>query len=310
MLFKNVHYYGLGEKIELSPEDLAKKLAEDAFRPCGKMQMSSFGWAPPLGRFGEELVHAANGCIMIAAKLEEKVLPAAVINDIADEKITYVEQTESRELSNREKKDIKNEVRESLIPKAFTKSSVIFAYIDIMKQCIVVNASSTKKAEEVVMLLRNSLGSLKAIPAATNDGAASCMSSWLIDKEAPEDFVMSNECEMRDTDDGRGVIKCTNQVVTDEEIVAHLVSGMRVSRLGLNWDDRLAFRLGADLTFKGIKFIGINKENMSEIDADSYAEMFDATFAIMTLEFREFFPVIFGKLGGLVDVLSSKESEQ
>ena len=81
MWFKNLLIYRLTQPFTLSPEELHEALQEREARQCGGFEMSTIGWERPLGRSGEQLTHAASGCIMICAKREEKVLPAAVVKE-------------------------------------------------------------------------------------------------------------------------------------------------------------------------------------------------------------------------------------
>ena len=80
MWFKNLSVFRLTEAFTLTPEELEKKLDLLSFRPCGLHEESTFGWASPLGKAGQQLVHNANGFIMLCGKKEERVLPAAVLN--------------------------------------------------------------------------------------------------------------------------------------------------------------------------------------------------------------------------------------
>ena len=73
MWFRNLQLYRLGRPFELSPEELEARLQGHAFQGCKRMDMLATGWAPPLGRYGRQLVHAANGYIMICARKEEKI---------------------------------------------------------------------------------------------------------------------------------------------------------------------------------------------------------------------------------------------
>jgi len=49
-----------------------------AFRPCGPHEEFAYGWTSPLGKTAQQLVHSANGFMMLCVK-KKKVLPAAVV---------------------------------------------------------------------------------------------------------------------------------------------------------------------------------------------------------------------------------------
>ncbi len=67
MWFKNLTLFRLVQPFDMTPEDMAEALEGFALRPCGSLEPFSYGWTPPLGRMGTELVHAANGRVLIKA---------------------------------------------------------------------------------------------------------------------------------------------------------------------------------------------------------------------------------------------------
>src|SRR5690606_14971540 len=130
--------YRLGEAFTLTPEALAEKLSEAAFTPCGKMDMHRTGWVSPLGPEGESLTHAANGYIMISAKRQDKILPAGVIKEKLEDRLREIKHAEGRPVGRKERDTLKDEIIFSMLPQAFSKSAVDYAYIDTKNRLIVV----------------------------------------------------------------------------------------------------------------------------------------------------------------------------
>jgi recombination associated protein RdgC len=96
MWFKNLQLYRFTKPFELDAESLGRQLSEYSFTPCGSQDSSRSGWVPPLGRHSSEFVHASNGYLMICAKRQEKLLPAAVVNEALEEKVLQIEERETR----------------------------------------------------------------------------------------------------------------------------------------------------------------------------------------------------------------------
>jgi len=155
MWFKNLRIYRLAGNTKLTPEELNTALAKFEFQPCGNLEPIKYGWTQPLGRDGNEYVHAANGYIMICAKRQEKVLPSSIVKEVLDEKIAEISSKESRFVGRAEKLNLKEEIIFSLMPKALVKSSYDFAYIDTKNQLIVINTTSANRAEELISALRD-----------------------------------------------------------------------------------------------------------------------------------------------------------
>ena len=110
MWFKNLQLYRFSKPFELDAATLGQQLEQQGFVPCGSQDTTRSGWVPPLGRHGSEFVHAANGYLMICAKRQDKLLPAAVINEELEEKALEIELRESRQLPRKERRSLRDEV--------------------------------------------------------------------------------------------------------------------------------------------------------------------------------------------------------
>lgn len=297
MWFKNLRLYRLTEAWTLSAEELHILLANNSFQPCGSLDQLRYGWVPPLGRHGSQLVHAANGYLMVCAKKQEKILPAGVINEQLEEKVAAINEAEARNPGRKERQSLKDEIIFSLLPRAFTKSSLDFAYIAPQEKLIVVNAASAKRAEDLLSALREALGSLRAIPLTPNNIPTQTMTHWLRTAELPSGFMMGEECELQASKDGR-VIRCKNQDLLAQEVRSHIDSGMFVSKLAISWNDAIDCIIDDQLAVKRLKFADKVLEQAGDYNPDSKAEQFDIDFAIMTLELKAFISALLAAFGG------------
>lgn len=297
MWFKNLRLYRLIEPWTLSEDELNLKLAEFCFNPCGSLDPIRYGFEPPLGRQGSEYVHATNGYIMICAKKQEKILPSGVIKEQLEEKILAISEAESRSVSRKERDGLKDEIIFSLLPKAFTKSSLDFAYIAPQEKLLVVNASSAKRAEDLISKLRGALGSLRTLPIAPKNIPTQVMTHWLSESQAPHQFELGEECELQAPKDGR-VIRCKKQDLTASEILSHINSGMFVSKIALTWKEAIHCVIDDQLAVKRVKFEDSISEKANDRNPETKAEQFDADFAIMALELKNFIQALLAAFGG------------
>ncbi len=297
MWFKNLRVYRLSDAWTLSPEVLNEQLATQAFTPCGNLDSLRYGFTTPLGRHGTELVHAANGYLMICAKRQEKILPAAVINEQLEDKVIALSEAESRHISRKERQGLKDEIIFSLLPKAFSKSSLDFAYIAAREGLIVINAASARRAEDLLSALREALGSLKVLPLTPKATPTQVMTRWLRDGRLPADIVLGDECELQAGKDGR-VIRCKHQDLTADEVRQHLDTGMHVSKLAITWKEAVHCVLDDQLAIKRLKFDDAIQSQAGDRNPESPAEAFDAEFAIMTLELQKFLRDLVAAFGG------------
>jgi len=297
MWFKNLRLYRLTEAWTLTADQLAEKLAAYEFQPCGSLDPMRYGFTPPLGDHGIDFVHATNGYIMFCAKKQEKILPGGVIKEQLEENIKLISQTESRSVSRKERDSLKDEIIFSLMPKAFTKSTLHYGYIAPKDGLIVINASSSKSAEDLLSKLREALGSLRCLPIAPKHLPTQVMTHWLRESKAPTRFELGEQAELQATKDGR-VIRCKKQDLTAYEVINHLDSGMHVSRIALTWHEAINCVIDDQLAIKSLKFEDSISEKANDRNPETRAEQFDADFAIMTLELKNFIADLIGAFGG------------
>jgi recombination associated protein RdgC len=298
MWFKNLTLFRFTEPFTLSSAEVEQKLETLRFRPCGSHDESSFGWTSPLGRSSEQLVHSSNGFIMVCGKKEEKVLPASVINELVLEKIADVETEQARKLSKKERTEIKDELIFELLPRAFSFSRHSYAYIDPKGGWVVVDSSSSKKAEDLLSSLRKCLGSLPVVPVNTIENPILTMTEWLINNQTPTGISIEDECELRSPEEEGGIVRCKKHDLALPEIKNHLETGKQVIKLALNWEDRLSFVLDEHLSIKRLKFLELIQEQVTDTNAETEIEHFDVDFSIMTAEFANFLPRLLELFGG------------
>ncbi len=298
MWFKNLQIYRFSQPFELDATTLGQQLEEQAFLPCGSQDTTRAGWVPPLGRHGSEFVHATNGYLMVCLKRQDKLLPAAVINEELEQKAQEIESREARQLPRKERRSLRDEVYFSLLPRAFVRSSLQFAYISPRDQLLIVDAASAKRAEDLLQNLRDTLGSLSVIPLASKHQPIDVMTRWLSSGHSESGFEPGEECELRDNANINSIIRCKNQDLASTEIVNHLKTGMHVSKLALNWQQRLEFVLDEKLTVKRLRFADMVQEQASEIEAEDAAAQFDVDFSIMALELSAFITALTEAFGG------------
>jgi recombination associated protein RdgC len=298
MWFRNLQLYRLLESFEHTPESLHGALAERAFKPCAGLDTHSLGWVPPAGRESEQLVHVANGRIMLCLRREDRILPAAVVREHVEEKADALSQAENRPVGRKEKQRIKDEVLTDLLPRAFTRSAHLYAYIDPRDGWVVVDAATAKKAEELLSLLRETLGSLRVRPLTVGHSPSAVMTRWLEDAP-PAGFVLGDECELKEPVDNGGVMRGRRMDLASAEVRSHLDAGMRVAKLAIEWQERIGCILCDDLGIRRLRFLDLVMQEAADVETDDAMARFDADFTLMGMELARLIPALVEVLGGL-----------
>ncbi len=235
---------------------------------------------------------------MLCLGKEEKVLPAAVINEILAERCSELEEKQARRLRRKERENLRDEIVFDLLPKALSYSRRTYAYIDTKDQWLVIDAGSQNSTDEFTSFLRKSLDSLPISVPITEIRPASVMTQWLNEHITPNDLNLEDECELRSVDHENNTIRCKRQDLLSDEIQSHLKAGKECIKLALSWNDRLNFVLDESLNLKRLRFLELVQEQASEIQSEDATDIFDADFSIMSLELAAFFPRLLELFGG------------
>ncbi len=298
MWFKNLQLYRFTKPFELDAATLGLQLEQHQFVPCGSHELIRSGWVPPLGRHGSEFVHSTNGFHMLCSKRQQKLLPAGVINEALEEKVVQIEEREARKLPRKERRSLKDEMVFSLLPRAFVRSSLHYAYISPSDNMLVIDAASANRSEELIDDLRQALGSLSVIPMTSNSQPIDVMTRWVNSGQTAPGFELGEECELRDDNDISSLIRCKNQNLASAEIVNHLKTGMHVSKLELNWQAHVECVLDERLIIRRLRFSDLIQQQADAYESDNLAAQFDVDFSIMAVELGGFIKALMTALGG------------
>lgn len=261
MWFKQCQAYRLPETPDAAV--LAAALDEHRFAPPCGLDWFTDGFAVPQP-FGDELVFAADKTLGISLKREERVLPGAVIKTVLDEKIAKIEAEEARNVGRKERQELKEQIIDDLLPRAFTRASRTDAVL--VGGYLLINQTGNK-AENLLSHLREALGGLRALPTVTRRSASELMTQWLLRGEADGQFELDDYVALVGAGDMAPEICIKREDLTAEEVVQHVKCGKRVAELGLVWRERVVLVLTQDLTLKRIRYL----DHLQE-DAQSHGD--------------------------------------
>ncbi|MCX8745361.1 recombination-associated protein RdgC [Snodgrassella sp. B3882] len=296
MWFKQLSIYPLNKENLPDLDTLADKLNDAAFKPCMGLDWDSIGFASPVS-FSPEMVFPAQNTWRIALKKEEKVLPAAVVRDILDEKINEIREIEGRNVGRKEKMELKETITDDLLPRAFTKSGKTEAIIDTQHGLLLINQANSNRAEMLLTKLRDALGGLEAKLPRTQQSPGSLMTEWLLNGAAAGHFELDSDCELKGLGDAAPVVRISHQDLTAEEVINLVKNGKIVTQLGLSWQDRVRFVLTQDFTLKRIQFLDVIQEEAAGQGDDMQSITF-ASQILMAEALGELLSELVHHLGG------------
>lgn len=281
MWFKNVRVYKLSAPLTTDLSVLETALAEFKFTPCTGQEALRTGFSFPLHPSIKQYCHQQQQKWFFAVKRQEKVLPAAVVNEELQPKIEAAEQEQGRSLSRKEKQALKEDLIQSLLPRAFSRSQLTQGYYDAEHQWLVINTSSASKAEDVLALLRKALGSLPALPWLDNHKLNTHLQLWLQHKALPGNFQPGSEVELKAPDEDGAKVRFSNHLLSADEVQTHLQDKL-VTRINLQQAEGLGLTVTDDGGIKQLSYPDSLTEHNDELGWEDLIARLDADLLLMT----------------------------
>ncbi|AFJ43845.1 recombination-associated protein RdgC [Francisella orientalis] len=277
MFFKNLTAFKITDiNIDIF-EDSMNKLA---FIPCSNSQKSSRGFTNPFIK-DEQCLFKFNHLAVFCLLTEEKILPAQVINQQAQE---YIQELElARYVSKKEKTQIKEDMEQKLLPLAFSKFRKVHGYLDLTNNYLIIDSVLEKQITEVLDLLHRCEARFEPVIKEETD----ILTEWLVEDTYPVDIEIAEKCKLTSAiGDSMANISCQGSSMLNDNIKSFIDSGGYITELAITWKEQLAMTANTKLQFKSIKFLDgikdLNKEDNvgHEVDlllmADIFAELITA----------------------------------
>lgn len=293
-MFKNMVVYRIGPEWHASLTVNESRLQKMRFAPCGATQKQSVGWVEPRGLKHAPLVESIGGQYLLKLQVEQRVLPGAVVKRRTEELARKVEDETGRKPGKKQTKELKEQAELELLPMAFTKQSSIHVWIDPARHLLMLDTSSSARAEDVITSLVKSLDGFAVSLLQTKDSAAVAMKEWLASGEPPSYFTIDRECELKSMDEMKSVVRYARHLLDTDEVKAHIVSGKMPTRLAMTWEGRVSFVLTESMQLKKLAFLDV----VFEGHKPGKDEAFDADAAIATTEMSKLIPDLIDALGG------------
>ncbi len=293
MWFKNLQLYRLPQKWGMRSDELEARLAFFPLSPCAAKDSQSLGWVSPCRDGG--LVHCVDRHWLLALGVEQKLLPASVVRQFAEERAKAIETQEGRAVGRKEMRQIRESMAIELLPRAFTRRRTCHAWIDPRNGWLAIDTANSATAEELLGHLRKSVGDLSVRLLKTSLSPSAAMTAWVAEGEVPGNFTIDQDLELRSAENS--LIRYARHTLEGDEICQHIAAGKVVKRLAMTWNDRISFLFDEKGQVKRLSFLDLLKEE-SDVQAENEDERFDLDFALMSGELARLLDDLVKVLGG------------
>lgn len=294
MWFKNLKIFRLAPNWSCSADELETALEKHAFHPGSSQDMQTLGWVPPHESAG--LVYALNGQFLLSLRADKKLLPSSVVNQVTRAKAIEIEEQQGYKPGRKQMKEIKEQVTDELLPKAFSLYRDTRVWIDTKNHWLVIDAAASAKSDEVLGMLAKAIDPFPVLQLYVEQSPASAMTNWLVEDEAPSGFSIDQDTELRSTGESRAAVRYVRQSVEIDDVRKHVQAGKQCTRLALTWADRVSFVLTEGLDVKRVTPLDVLKEGQDS--SHNEAEQFDSDMTLMTGELSRLIEALADALGG------------
>lgn len=294
MFFKSMQIYRLPAPWSITAEKLEASLLPQAFTPCTGLDLQKQGWISP--RNNGQLVHCVNRQMLILLNTEKKLLPATVINQVTKARAAEVEEQQGFQPGRKQMRELKIQVADELLPRAFSILRSTWAWIDPVNGWLVVDAGSPAKADEVISLLIKAVDKMPLETLHVARSPVATMTDWLAADEAPYGFTVDQDTELRATGEGKATVRYVRHTLEAEDVRRHIARGKQCTRVAMTWADKVSFVLTEGLAVKRIAPLDVLKEVDGTTKNDD--ERFDSNMVLMTAELSRLIAELIEALGG------------
>jgi recombination associated protein RdgC len=293
-MFRNVRFYRLDGVWPESEESLSTSLEHAGFEPCGPLTERSSGWVAIDPDTSDFLARRVNGADLFRLRSQSRVLPAAVVNEELEVRIEEFRRRMQEAPTPREKRRLKAEARDELMPKAMLKSDRIWGYVDLKEKVLGIDTALDSVAERFLRRMQASLDGINIRPLQFMKPVDELLSGIFFD-DAPRQFSLGRECRMQDLGDAASKVRWTDFDLSDKSIRDHVANGMRLTHLSIVYDNIMNFTMDENGVLTKLKFIGMDDdiENHKEALARQ-----DAEFVLITGTLRNLLGDLKKQLGG------------
>lgn len=298
VFFRNALIYRLKSPWTIDASAVNEQLARMAFVPGTAVQQQAQGWVASVA--DGDLAHLVGGQMLLTLRTEKKLLPGSVVTQFTKLRVAEVEERQGYKPGRRQMKEIKEQVTEELIPKAFSIFRDTRIWIDPVNRWLLIDTTSSARADEVIGALSKSLDAFPLDMLRLAKSPAQSMTTWLAADEAPAGFSIDQDTELKDTGESKAAVRYVRQSIEADAVKKHIDEGKQCTRLAMTWDDRVSFMLTEPLALKRITPLDVVREGEGDTSFDDARQKFDSDFTLMAGELSRL-------LGDLVEALGGEQ---
>ncbi len=274
MWIKNCFLYQITDRAWIDELAQASLPEEAHFSDCLPTQPVSLGLVPPVP--GDTALAYVSGDVMAwRVQRQERLLPASVLNELSRERADELQAREDRRVSRNERRDIKENLRLELLPRAFTRNQAHGVFLHRPSGWLMVEAGSATRADDITGMLRDTLGKLPILPLGSLTRPEPVWTGWLTGQAFPEGIALLDELVLVHPDED-ATVRLKRVPPDSTEVRQLLEADYRPQQVQVAWDDQFTARIDDKSVLKGLTFSDDLQAQAGEEGDDSPAAEWSA----------------------------------
>ncbi len=298
-MFRNMRFYHINNPWPESEQDLSDLLLEKAFTPCGSFSERSAGWEAPAAMDDAPLCRRLQGADLIQLRTQSRILPVAAVKEAMEERVAEYQVRMEQKLPRAEMRRLKEETRDQLLPKALVKSERTRACFIHSESILAVDAGTISRAEWFIEHLRFCFPQFRCTPLTFNKSPTELLNRIFLEK-SPPGFALGRECRMQDQMDSKSIVTWRDFDLADASIRHHVTEGMKLTHLGIGFDEIMTCVLSDGGDVSKLKFIQC--EAVDTVDEQDPLAKLDTDFVLLSGMMRRLIGELKKLLGGITSL--------
>lgn len=308
----------LGEASWMVHQELNKALNQRPARTPASNELTTYGFVDPwpnrhatLAEINEDptllddqplpqLVRPINNgeFLVVCAEYQYRDLKTQVIKRELKIKTDKIEFEQQRKVYKKERDQLKDEIVQELLPRAFVLARRTLAIIDTQSGLVWVGSGTAKAAEDLLSTLRECLGSLPIRPYQVKIAPSATFTDWVKHQKAGENFFLLDLALFEDTSEDGGKVGMVRQDLTSESTQLVVAEGKIATKIAIAYKDQVSFVVNDKLQFTAIRWEDLLQDQATQDGGDDMQGQLEASALIVGRGLRELITELAEQLGG------------
>jgi recombination associated protein RdgC len=278
-MFRNLRFYRITSPWPKTEQELSEVLSENTFSPCGAFSERVAGWEAPANYDDAPLCRRLNGADLLQLRTQSRILPVAAVKEALEEKVVEYRSRLKQDPPRGELRRLREDTRDELLPRALLKSERSRGCFIHSESLLAIDVGSDAKAEWFIDQLRTCFGQFNCTPLTFNNAPEELLKRIFLGEKLPG-FSLGRECRMQDRRDSKSIATWREFELADASIRRHVADGMKLTHLGVGFDELVSCVIDNDAVISKLKFI--KGDAVDTPDHEDPLARLDADFVLLS----------------------------